>query len=446
MTDPLPIQSATGPLRAAVRPPGSKSITNRALLLAALGDGASRIEHALRSDDTDALVAALRTLGVAIDFDGDAIVVEGCDGRLPRGGSIDLGDGGTPTRFMLAAACLAAGTVEIDGSPRLRERPIADGVDLLRLLGATIEYMEAPGRLPVRVHGGARASGAGAVRGASTGLHGGRVRVGATSSSQFISALMLVAPFLREGLEIEYLSAPTSASYLSLTRAVLRAVGVEVRDSSLVGPRCDRIAATRVRVGAFAVEPDASSAAYWFVASALVPGSRIVVDGLAAGSPQPDIGMLEVLERVGASWTSSRSPRRTIVEGPPRLRPFDLDLGHMPDGAMAAAMLAARAEGPSTLRGLETLRVKETDRIAALATELAKLGCRTTATDHTLRIDPVDAHERPVVIATYNDHRMAMAFAVLGLARRGISIEHPECVGKSYRSFWEDLARVRGVP
>lgn len=432
LADPLPIVPATGPLHATVRPPGSKSISNRVLLLAALGKGPSRLGGFLHSADTDALTVALRTLGVSIAAEDGALVVEGCDGTLPGGGTIDLGDGGTPTRFMLAAACLAAAPVTIDGSARMRERPIAEGVELLRSLGATIKYVEREGRLPVRI-----------VPRAGDPLVGGRVRVGATASSQFISALMLVGPFLRDGIEIEYTSAPTSASYLALTRAVLRQVGVDVRDAAWIGPRRDRIPRTRVSVGDFAVEPDASSAAYWFTAAALVPGSRVTVGGIAAGSPQPDIGILEVLERAGVAWSSTSAPRQTVAEGPGALRAFDLDLGHMPDGALAAAMIAARADGPSELRGLSTLRVKESDRVAALAAELERIGCTVGIANDALRIDPRPAHDRPVVVRTSNDHRMAMAFAVLGLARGGISIENPGCVAKSYPGFWEDLARVR---
>jgi energy-coupling factor transporter ATP-binding protein EcfA2/co-chaperonin GroES (HSP10) len=225
LPDPYPVARAAAPLHATVSPPGSKSITNRLLLLAALAEGRSTLRRALRSDDTDRLVAALSTLGVGIERSGDSLVVDGVAGRFPRGGAVDLGDGGTPTRFMIAAACRAAEPVTIDGSPRMRERPVAEGVELLRSLGATIEYVEQEGRLPVRVLP------------SSGDMRGGTLRVGATASSQFVSAAMLLGPLLPQGLEIEYTGVPTSASYLSLTRAS--------QGNRILGPLADERGAVR---------------------------------------------------------------------------------------------------------------------------------------------------------------------------------------------------------
>ncbi len=411
-----------------MRPPGSKSISNRAIVLAALGEGRSRLIRPLRAEDTEHLVAALQALGTEMAWQGDDLVVEGIGasrgGRFPRGGTINLGDGGTPTRFMLALACLAGEPVTIDGSARMRERPIADGVELLRSLGATIEYLERPEALPIRVSPAA--------------LRGGRIEVGATSSSQFISALMLIAPVLPEGLEIHYRAAPTSASYLALTRAVLKEFGVEVADRTWVGPRCDRIERTTLAGRDYEVEADASSAVYWMVAGAIVPESAVAIDGLVVGSPQPDIEMLEVLEDAGVPWSSSGGA--ITVSGPQRLAAIDRDFSRMPDGAMAAAMLAACAAGRSTLRGLATLRVKESDRIAALATELRRVGCAVDFDDDTLTIDgPFPDAADWVACATYGDHRMAMSLATLGLRRGGIAIANPGCVSKSYPGFWSDL-------
>lgn len=432
LPDPFPVPRIDRPVVATVRPPGSKSITNRLLLLAALAEGRSTLSGALRSDDTDGLAAALAALGAGVRIDGQTIEVEGVGGWFPRGASVNLGDGGTPTRFMLAAACRCVQDVTIDGSPRMRERPISDGVELLRRLGAEIDYLEAEGRLPVRVRGRAR-------------LRGGSIEVGRTASSQFISALMLIAPLLPEGLTIEYREPPTSPTYLALTRATLRWFDVPVGDSgfvaSLRGSRRDAIAPGRLRGRSIAVEPDASSAVYWMVAAAILPGSRVAIEGLAAGSPQPDIGILEVLERAGVPWTSRHRERLLVVEGPPSLRGFQMDLGHMPDGAMAAAVLAARAEEPSLLEGLHTLRVKESDRLSALATELARCDCPAEVRGEGLRVAPQRGRgpSNPVTVDTYRDHRMAMAFAVLGLARGGIAVRDPGCVAKSYPAFWSDL-------
>lgn len=421
-----------------VRPPGSKSITNRLLVLSALAEGRSTLHGALRSDDTDRLAAALAELGAGIELDGTTVRVQGVGGRFPLGGHVDLGDGGTPTRFMLAAACRCDRDVVIDGSPRMRERPISDGVELLRSLGAVIDYVEAQGRLPVRVRGGAR-------------MRGGHLPIGATASSQFVSALMLIAPLLPEGLELEHLVPPTSASYLALTRATLRQFGVQAGDSrwaaSPLAARRDRIEPARLLGRETTVEPDASSAVYWMVAAALLPGARIAVEGIAAGSAQPDIGMLEVLERFGAAWSSRRERPQTIVDGAASLSGIRMSLAHMPDGAMAAAMLAARAEGPSILDGLHTLRVKECDRLAGLVTELHRLGCGAEIRGDALIVDPETHRDNgpAATIETYRDHRMAMAFAVLGLARGGISIRDPACVAKSYPRFWEDLAIIAGA-
>lgn len=417
-----------GPIIGRVRPPGSKSISNRAIVLAAMAAGSSRLIRPLRADDTEHLVTALQALGAAIAWDGDDLLVEGIaagnGGRFPRGGTINLGDGGTPTRFMLALASLASEPVTIDGSARMRERPVADGVNLLRSLGATIEYLERPEALPIRVTPGT--------------LRGGRIEVGATSSSQFISALMLIAPVLPEGLEIHYRSAPTSASYLALTRSVLKEFGVEVADSTWVGPRRDRIERTALVGRRYEIEVDASSAVYWMVAGAIVPGSEVAIEGFAAGSPQPDIEMLEVLDDAGVRWSSSAGA--LTVTGPQRLDPFDRDFSRMPDGAMAAAVLAACASGRSTLRGLATLRVKESDRIAALATELRRVGCEVEFDDDSLSIDgPLREPAVDVVCATYGDHRMAMSMATLALRRGGIAVADPGCVGKSYPGFWNDL-------
>ncbi|MCA9283673.1 MAG: 3-phosphoshikimate 1-carboxyvinyltransferase [Phycisphaerales bacterium] len=429
--DPYPVAPAHAPLRGRVRPPGSKSLTCRTYLLAALARGESRLRSPLRSDDTDRLLAALNTLGVRSRWSGDDLVVSGCGGRLPLGGRIDLGDGGTPTRFMIAAACLAAAPVVVDGSPRMRERPVAEGVELLRQLGARIRYVEAEGRLPVEVT-------------PSSAMRGGAVEVGETASSQFISALLLIGPFLPDGVVVRYAGTVTSPSYIALTRSTMRRFGAEVRDERWIGPRSDRVMPTPIDGRDVPIEADASSAVYWLAAGALVPDSEVWIEGVDPSSAQPDIGMLEVLRHAGADWV--RHGDGVTIFGPPVLRGVEEDLSTMPDGALAVAAMASRAQGPTRLRGLRTLRVKESDRLTALATELRRIGCDASTTDDALSIDPRWADTTPVEIETYRDHRMAMAFAVLGLARPGIAIRDPECVAKSYPGFWNDLERVRGAP
>ncbi len=405
LPDPLPIAPLSGPFNAAIVPPGSKSITCRAYVLAALSSGESRIRCPLRADDTDRLLAALGTLGAAATWrDGD-VIIKGVGGRFPKGGSVDLGDGGAPARFTLAAACLASAAVTIDGSPRLRERPVAELVELLRRSGADVGYAGDEDRLPVVVRPG-------------KDFRGGRLRVATTLSSQFISAVMLTAPWLEGGLELRFDDPVTSESYVKLTAETLRLWGaaVEARPGRLT------IAPGGLSGKDFTVPPDASSAVYWWTAEALIPGSKLCLPFMIDEPPaQPDSQYLaSVLPALAAGAA-------------------EIDMSQMPDAAMSLAVLAAMGNRPLTITGLQTLRVKESDRIAALAAELAKLGCGAVPGPDRLTIDPRSRHPHAAVIDTYNDHRMAMAFAVLGLARPGISVRNPSCVAKSYPTYWKDL-------
>ncbi len=416
LPDPLPVPARPGPFDARVRLPGSKSLTNRAAVLAALAHGESTLRHPLRSDDCDRLLDALETLGAGVERRDDHVVIRGVAGRFPRGGSVNLHEGGTPTRFMIAAATLANAPVVVDGAPRMRERPVAEGVDLLRQLGAQIEYPETDGRLPVRIH--------------PQRPRGGPLTVGRTASSQFISAIMLIAPWLDEPTTITFADPPTSRSYLELTAHEMRRWGIDIA----LDDHHITITAAPVRALKTTVEIDASSIVYPLVAAAVIPGARVTIDDLPVGSVQPDLLCIDVLERMGMQ----RDGEAFI--GPPTLRAVEADLELAPDGALAIAAACARADGVSTLTGLRTLRVKETDRIAALAHELEAIGCRVEASDNALTIDPAGAHDEPVTIRTYHDHRMAMAFASIALARPGISIENPACVAKSFPGFWEMLA------
>jgi 3-phosphoshikimate 1-carboxyvinyltransferase len=337
---------------------------------------------------------------------------------------------------MVAAACLANEPVTIDGSKRMRERPVAEGVELLRSLGASIDYVEDEGRLPVRVAPSER-------------LVGGTVEVGRTASSQFISAIMLIAPWLRDGVRIVHHEPPTSASYLALTVDALRASGGRVRverDASGTN-RAIAVSPGMSSQQEVDIEPDASSAVYWWGAAALSPGTIVRVPGLGFDSAQPDVRMLDALAAAGAHVEHNGTG--ATVTGPERLAAIDWDASQFPDGSMALAAVLSRAHGRSRITGLHTLRVKETDRLAALAVELERLGCRTHIEgDDALVIDPGNSLGRtdPVTIATYNDHRMAMAFAMLGLIRGSVRIADPRCVEKSYPTFWRDLAHLIAGP
>jgi 3-phosphoshikimate 1-carboxyvinyltransferase len=429
LPDPLPVPclSPAGaplrPRRAVIRVPGSKSITNRAYLLAALASGRSRIIGPLRANDCDRLLEALRTMGAGASFDGDDAVIDGVGGRFPRGGAVNLGDGGAPTRFAIAAACLAAAPVTIDGSRRMRERPVAEGIDMLRSLGASIDYAEAPGRLPVIVR--------------PSTLRGGSLEVGRTASSQFLSALLLLAPWLPQGIELHPTAPLTSFTYVDLTLAVLQEWGAAVDAAALRVPPGPLPART------YAIEPDASSALYWCIAAALVPGFTVALPGVDPDGDQPDLAIVQELARRGAIALEATGAGDMRVRGTGALPGGRFDGARCPDGALALAVASARAEGTSRITGLRTLRVKESDRIAALADELRRVGCGVHATDDAMVIEPAPAEGPPVVIETYDDHRVAMAFAVLGLARAGISIKDPACVAKSYPGFWRDLALIR---
>ncbi len=440
LPDPLPIEPLPRPFDITIRPPGSKSITNRAYILAALARGESRITRPLRSEDTDGLLDALCTLGaeaawVPNDEDPGAedVLIKGVAGRFPRGGSLNLGDGGTPTRFMIAAACLAAEPVIVDGSTRMRERPVAEGVDMLRQLGATIEYIEDEGRLPVRIV-------------PSENFKGGDLTIGETASSQFISAVMLIAPFTARGVDFHIAGHATSVTYIVLSTVALSQCGLNTTLHRDVNQELSslRIDPQLVSAFQFQVEADASSAAYWFAAPATITGSRVTIESLLLDSVQPDMGVPAVLTGQAGFHDEAGTDHYSVWSEEP-LRAFNADGAAFPDGTLALAAIAALADATSTITGLQTLRVKETDRLAALANELCKVGCAVETTDDSITITPprqAATTRPPIVIETYNDHRMAMSFAILGLARPGISIANPGCVAKSYPTFWQDFARL----
>lgn len=444
---------------AAIRVPGSKSLSNRHLILAALARGSTRLRGLLACDDCDRLLAALDACAISHRVDGGDLIIDGGADRSERDTTVNLGDGGTPTRFMLAfAAAQRGGACIIDASARMRERPVAEGVAMLRALGGEIhaeihaendaknhgvgDHMRLPMRLPMRVRGGS--------------LRGGRIDIGATASSQFVSALMLVAPALADGIDIHFTDEPTSASYLELSLAALAAAGVNFEvvrrpvllSAASVGGGLARItiAPQPIAGGTIDIEPDASSAVYP-AAAAVLCGSTVTLEGLARHSAQPDIGFLDDLAMRGARVEVVGNATR--VSAGKSLRGHDANYARMPDAAVMAMVLAACADGPSLFTGLATLRVKESDRIAAVATGLRALGATVETGDDWARIHPLPARNSAinpamkVAIDTVNDHRIAMAFAILGLARGGVSIANPGCVAKSWPGFWTSLDLLR---
>ncbi len=419
----LPV-APRGPLDAVVRPPGSKSITNRALVVAGLALGESHLSGALVSDDTEVMVAGLGSLGVDIDRSGETWRVVGSRGRLRAAETpIHAGNSGTTARFLTAAAALADGPVVIDGGPRMRERPIQDLVDAMAQLGAPVEVLGADGCPPVRVKGG--------------GLPGGSAVVDASRSSQYVTALLLAAPFAARDVRLTFAGgALVSGPYVELTLQVMRAFGAEADwggTGGLVVKAGRRYLGTRFRI-----EPDASAAAYPFCAAAIA-GGRVRVEGIPSGSLQADLALLPILERMGCSVR--RGADFAEVTGPASgLEAVDVDMNALPDAVLALSVVALFARGTTRIRNVANLRIKETDRLAALETELRKLGARAEAGPDWLRIEP--GPPGGAEIDTYDDHRMAMSFALAGLRIPGVVIRDPGCVSKTWPGSFDFLDRL----
>ncbi|MDA0215422.1 MAG: 3-phosphoshikimate 1-carboxyvinyltransferase [Planctomycetota bacterium] len=428
------ISQASRPFNVTIEPPGSKSETNRFLMLGALSKGISKLVSPLHAVDTGLFMDALRAIGVAIDTGESWANIHGCDGRFTGGASVHLGDGGTPTRFMMAIAALARKPVLIDGSPRMRERPIAEGVDLLRALGCKIEYAEEEGRLPVRVGGGRMPL-------------GGKIEVGRTASSQFISAILMLAPRLEKGIDLFVNSdSLTSPSYVELTLHAMKKWGIPFDVFRGENGQLTRVTVPHIDMSAcsVAIEPDASSAVYFLGAASIVRDARVSILGLPRLSRQPDAACLPAFVSMGAQeWSSSSGMG---IEGTATLNGIDVDASHWPDGALCVAAVGALAKGRTRIRGLETLKVKESNRVQVLAEELTKMGCRIETTPSSITIEPDFTTARPILIDPRGDHRIAMTFAVLGLSRPGISIGDPRCVAKSYPNFWRDFALLTEAP
>lgn len=426
-----------------IQPPGSKSLTNRALLLAALADGSSVLLGALvGADDTARMIDALRDLGAEIALDGpDTLTIRGVAGRWKHADlTLDLHNAGTATRFLAAAALLAPGPLTITGNERMRQRPIGELARLLTRLGAQAEHLGRADCPPLRI-----------TPPPSAGPAPRPLEIPTTVSSQFISALLLVAPWLPGGLTLKLTGEVTSPSYISMTLALLDHLGATVRMSEDL-----RILRVSSRAGLpafrYAVEPDASSATYFWGAAALSEGSRCAILGLDPDSLQGDASFVDILHRVGAGVEHrSRSPDSPgwIACHGGSLAPINADLSSMPDAAMTLAAICAFAPGRSILRGLRTLRVKESDRIEALRAELARIHVKVESPEEgTITITPppggVDCSDRAPEVAfeTYDDHRMAMSLALIGLRRPNVLIRDPGCVAKTYPGFWTDLARL----
>lgn len=399
--------------------PGSKSLTNRALVLAALADGTTVLDNVLDSDDTRHMRVGLQAMGVAFSPGAVArqLIVEGGLDRLRSPAApVFVGNSGTTVRFLAALAALLPGTTTLVGDAHMAQRPIADLVEGLRQLGVTVECPT--GCPPLTVHGG--------------GVQAGRVRMRGDRSSQYFSALLLVAGLGPGDLTIEIEGTLVSRPYVDMTRAMVAAFGgrIDETPTGFVARKVPRYTGTR-----FHIEPDASAASYPF-ALAAAGRHAITVEGLDGKSLQGDTRFVDILSRMGA--LAEMQDGRTRVTGTDRLVGVDVDLHHISDTVMTLAAIAPLAAGPTTIRNVANIRLKETDRLAAVVTELRRLGQQVEHGDDWLRITPRPLS--PAVVECYGDHRIAMSFAVLGAVAGGIEIADPAAAAKTYPGFWEDLA------
>ena len=413
-----PMQTSSA-VRGDVLVPGSKSITNRALICAAIAPGISRIVNFSDSDDTSLLMNALNQMGILVRPEREELVVEGRGGTLsaPKF-PIPVGNAGTTLRFLISLAALADGRVVFSGSQRMAERPIRDLLDALGSLGVRASFDERTSLYEVR--GGT--------------LAGGSTSVATDKSSQFLSSLLLVAPYAQKPVTIHRTGALRSAPYVSMTLHIMNAFGV-----SQPGDVSEHLAVQPGRYvpALYRVEADISGASY-FAAAAGATGGEVRFPGLPEDSLQGDRAIFAVLRSMGCDVR--QNDHETIVKGTGTLRGVDVDMNAMPDMVPTLAALALFAEGATVIRNVGHLRFKESDRMAALAEELGVLGARVQSDGDAIRIDP--APLQGGVLDSRDDHRLAMAFAIVGLRVPGISIRNPECVKKSFPGFWKQLDAV----
>ncbi len=466
LPDPYPQVTINEPFRLSLTPPGSKSLTNRALVLAALARGTTIIHRPLQADDTEVMLAGITQLlgddAITIQHDDDgqdtpsrweSIAVQGGAGELQpiANTTIMLNNSGTSTRFLTAACAIASRTpIIIDGDDRMRERPIAELVNDVRALGSSVEYLGVEGCVPLRIEPSKAKSA------------GGTLDIGETSSSQFITALLQIGPLCEQGLTINLTGRTRSPSYIAMTLGLMHQFGALVEaDPDLTSISVQPSEYTGLEM---LIEPDASSATYFLAAAAILSGAVTTIEGLGKASLQGDVGFADLLQQMGAGLafgsdfltvTGPTAPAVNSTDDEPNSDPpmpplmaIDIDMNHMPDAAMTLAVLALFAQGETVIRGIGNLRHKETDRLAALQTELEKFGAIVEIEDDEILIiqppkyEDLMQNESPIVIETYCDHRMAMAFAIAGLRVPNVLIRDPGCVNKTYPTFWCDWARI----
>jgi 3-phosphoshikimate 1-carboxyvinyltransferase len=426
------VQPITKSFNVTLTPPGSKSLTNRALVLAALAQGQCVLSNVLFADDTLVMLECLGRLGYELEIDrkADTVSVSGLGGTIPRQkANLFCGNSGTTIRFLTALCALGRGEFNLDGIPRMRQRPIGQLVDLIRNLGGRVSYLMEEGFPPVEMM--------------ADGLAGGMIQFGGAQSSQYLSAVLQVAPYCRHEVSVDLVGAQSSWPYVAMTMRLMDHFGSTphlIRDLDSGEPTQIIIPQDLYVATDYAVEPDASNAMYFLAAAAIAPGSQVTIPHLGKHSLQGDVQFVDVLRRMGA--VTGIDNDSITVGGADELFGIEADLSAMPDQAQTLAVVALFAKEETIIRGLHTLRVKETDRIAALATELRKLGARVEVDGDDLTIYPPEKIT-PAGIDTYDDHRMAMSFAVAGTRAEGVVIRDAECVNKTYPNYFEDLKKLR---
>jgi len=411
--------SQTGPVDAAFQAPPSKSYTHRALIAGALASGRTRIARPLRAADTELTARGLEALGVPLEWLPGEIAVAGCNGTFPAAGevTIDCGNSGTTLRLLTSTALLSQHPVVLTGSSRMLERPVGPLAGALRTLGGEVAFVGEPGFPPIRISGR---------------LRGGKTAIDGSISSQFVSSILMAAPYAEEDVELTLPAAPASRSYLDVTVDVMLRFGARIERQGYDRFRVESGRAYRGRD--YRVEGDYSSASYLFAVAA-VCGGRVTVTGLNPASVQGDRRFLEALEAMGCSVAAGTDAM--TVERTGDLEGIEIDMSSSPDTVQTLAAVAATAGSPTTITGTGHLQYKESDRIGVTAETLRRMGAGVEVTEDSLTITPAPLHG--VAVDPHDDHRTAMAFAVLGLAVGGMAIRDPECVEKSFPGFWEAL-------
>ncbi|MDJ0784318.1 MAG: 3-phosphoshikimate 1-carboxyvinyltransferase [Desulfosarcinaceae bacterium] len=401
---------------ATVRVPGSKSYTHRTLIAAGLADGESTVVRPLLSEDSHFTMQALAQMGVTLSQPGGTLTIVGCGGRpAPSAAPIELGNSGTSMRLLTAVAALGQGAYTLTGTPRMQERPIRELGDALNALGVPITYLGRPGCPPITVQGGR--------------ISADKVSIDCRISSQYLSGLLLTAPCTLEGMEIEVVGGPVSKPYIDMTVEILECFGIRLERD---GYRHFTVPGGQTyRPGAYTVAPDASQAGYFWAAAA-ISGTTITVKDVHPDAVQGDVRLAEVFGQMGCRVTAT--PDGIAVTGAD-LRSVAVDMGDMPDMVPTLAVVAAFAKGTTVMTNVAHLRAKECDRLAAVESELAKMGIEARSTADTLSVTGGTPHGAE--IETYDDHRIAMCFAVAGLRVPGVRITNPDCVAKSFPNFWE---------